>query len=175
MIGGKILESRELRIENWERPGGAEDGDADGDGDTDGGEGVGGHLYEGVGPRARVCSCAWHSDPVQSARKCDFDFWISQCSSADFFFSFFSEKRSVLALSLSLSLTVARLTVTLRSVCECAIGFGGPLVLCFGFFSSERPLYVLGLSLLKRERNEMEMCTKETKSRFQLNFTRSCC
>ena len=48
---------------------------------------------------------------------------------------FFCEQRSVL--SLSLSLTVARLTVTLRSVCECAIGFGGPLVLCFGFFSSE--------------------------------------
>ena len=38
------------------------------------------------------------------------------------------------SLSLSLSLTVARLTVTLRSVCECAIGFGGPLVLCFGLF-----------------------------------------
>ena len=63
---------REYRIENWERPGGAEDGDADGDGDTDGGEGVGGHLNEGVGPRARICSCAWH-DPIWSAaRKCDF-------------------------------------------------------------------------------------------------------
>ena len=132
MIGGKILESRELRIENWERPGGAEDGDANGDGNTDGGEGVGGHLNEGVGPRARICSCARHSDPIQSARKCDFDFWISQCSSADFFFSSFCEKRLVLALSLSL--TVARLTVTLRSVCECAIGFGGPLVPCFGLF-----------------------------------------
>ena len=87
MIGGKILESRELRIENWERPGGAEDGDANGDGNTDGGEGVGGHLNEGVGPRARICSCTWH-DPIWSAaRKCDF--LISESLSLSLSLSFF--------------------------------------------------------------------------------------
>ena len=55
-----------------------------------------------MGPRARICSCARHSDPIQSARKCDFDFWISQCSSADFFF-LFSVKSVRCSLSLSRS------------------------------------------------------------------------
>ena len=39
------------------------------------------------------------------------------------------------------------------------------------FFYSERPALYFGVELIERERNKMEMCTKETKSRVQLNFT----
>ena len=83
------------------------------------------------------------------------------------------------SLSLSLSLSLAHsgsldsyATQCVR-MCDWIWWTFGPLL--WAFFLQRDPLYVLGLSLLKRERNEMEMCTKETKSRFQLNFTRSCC
>ena len=82
----------------------------------------------------------------------------------------FSAKSVRGSLSLSRSHTVARLIVTLRSVCDCDWIWWtfGPLL--WAFFLLKDPHCVLGLCLLKRERNEMEMCTKETRSRFQLMF-----
>ena len=46
--------------------------------------------------------------------------------------------------------------------------------LALGFFSSERPALCFGVELIKK-REKWNGNVKETKSRFQLNFTRSCC
>ena len=100
-------------------------------------------------PDMLLCS-TFRSDPIWSAaRKCDFDFWISQCSSADFFFSFFCEKRSVLALSLSRSQWLA--WQFRYAVCaNVRLDLVDLWSFALGFFSSERPALCFGVELIKK-------------------------
>ena len=92
-----------------------------------------GTTLRGRGPTCpgMLLCLTFRSDPICSQMW----FWFLNLSMLFcWFLLFFFLWKAFGARSLSLSLTVARLTVTLRSVCECAIGFGGPLVLCFGLF-----------------------------------------
>ena len=122
-------------------------------------------------PDMLLCS-TFRSDPICSQMW----FWFLNLSMLFcWFLLFFFLWRAFGARSLSLAHSGSLDSYATQCVrmCDWIWWTFGPLL--WAFFLQRDPLYVLGLSLLKRERNEMEMCTKETKSRFQLNFTRSCC